>query len=81
MRVHHRPLREGLTVRRCRCHNLWCWLDNLLACRYRYVCDRHDRYITGPSPDANDLAIIVASRTGMPQTPDPVEVWTDDTRD
>ena len=28
----------------------WCLLDNLLACRVRWVCDRHDAAITGYSP-------------------------------
>lgn len=29
----------------CRC-SWWCLLDNLLFCRVRSVCDRHDEAIT-----------------------------------
>jgi len=35
----------------CNCRNVWCWLDALLECRSRWVCDRHDRVITGDSLD------------------------------
>ena len=30
----------------CNCRHPWCWLDALLLCKVRWVCDKHDAYIT-----------------------------------
>lgn len=32
------------------CRSLWCVLDTITQCRYKPICDRHDRSITGGWP-------------------------------
>lgn len=39
-------------IRRCNCSIAWCWLDQLLLCRVRWICDRHDNWITRSSGNA-----------------------------
>lgn len=29
----------------CDCEIAWCLLDDLLRCRVRWICDRHDNWI------------------------------------
>lgn len=39
--------RQWRNLRACGCKDIWCELDALFACRWKYACDRHDKRILG----------------------------------
>lgn len=65
----------------------WCWLDVLTGCKFRTICDRHDRAITGPLDEhwsRNKFDRLMAAGEPVEITPGPrpilaaLPAWTDD---
>lgn len=47
MRTPREVVRDYLWARDCNCGNIWCHLDTLFVCRWKYACDKHDKRILG----------------------------------
>lgn len=66
----------------CNCRSVWCWLDQLFSCRWKYVCDKHDQKMVIPGFDErveryaaeheDEIVCLLLDE----EEPEPVE-WTD----